>query len=124
MDGFSLHAKPDGTTHLLFTGLELLRRLCSRRQTAAISGPQAGEEETSVAPQAAASKEPMKEGTPRGDWADLLSRTFDFEVCGSTRLPHCSGGPCQRCSSAPLLQPSPATWPLSLLYAKTNSVVS
>ncbi|UYI12744.1 transposase [Myxococcus xanthus] len=48
---------PDGTTHLLFTGLELLRRLASlvpgasgkphevprrlhsRRQTAAISGP-------------------------------------------------------------------------------------
>jgi hypothetical protein len=35
----------------------------------------------------------------------------------STRLAHCSGGACQRSCSAPSLQPSPATWPLSLLYA-------
>jgi len=35
----------------------------------------------------------------------------------STRLAHCSGGACQRSSSAPPLQPSPATWPLSRLYA-------
>jgi hypothetical protein len=31
--------------------------------------PQAGAEEASEAPQAAVSKEPMKEKTPRGDWA-------------------------------------------------------
>ena len=43
-----------------------------------------------MAPQAAASKEPMKEKTPRGDQAELLSRTFDFDVfacvrCGGRR---------------------------------------
>ncbi len=43
-----------------------------------------------MAPQAAASKEPMREGTPRGDWAELLKRTFDFDVfacvrCGGRR---------------------------------------
>jgi len=37
----------------------------------------------------------------------------------STRLAHCSGGLCLRSSSAPPLQPSPATWPLSRLYART-----
>jgi hypothetical protein len=52
--------------------------------------PQARAEETSVAPQAAASKEPMKDKTLRGDWAELLSRTFDFDVfayvrCGGRR---------------------------------------
>jgi hypothetical protein len=35
----------------------------------------------------------------------------------STRLAHGSGRPRQRPSSAPPLQPSPATWPLSRLYA-------
>jgi hypothetical protein len=99
---------PDGTTHLLFTGLELLRRVASlvpppRANLTRFHGvfapgaqlrpflvPQAGEEETSVAPQAAASKEPMKEKTPRVDWAELLKRTFDFDVfacvrCGGRR---------------------------------------
>jgi hypothetical protein len=43
-----------------------------------------------VAPQAAASKEPIKEKTPRVDWAELLRRTFDFDVfacvrCGGRR---------------------------------------
>ena len=43
-----------------------------------------------MAPQAAASKEPLKEKMPRGDWAELLSRTFDFDVfacvrCGGRR---------------------------------------
>ncbi|WP_225410140.1 ATP-dependent helicase HrpA [Stigmatella hybrida] len=43
-----------------------------------------------MAPQAVASKEPMKEKAPRGDWAELLSRTFDFDVfacvrCGGRR---------------------------------------
>jgi hypothetical protein len=40
----------------------------------------------------------------------------------STRLAHCSGGACQRSSSAPPLQPSPATWPLSRLYAALRSI--
>ncbi len=52
--------------------------------------PQAGAEETSVAPQAAASKEPMKQKTPRVNWAELLSRTFAIDVfacvrCGGRR---------------------------------------
>jgi len=43
-----------------------------------------------VAPQAAASKEPMKQKPPRGDQAELLSRTSDFDVfacvrCGGRR---------------------------------------
>ncbi len=99
---------PDGTTRLLFTGLELLRRVASlvpppRANLTRFHGvfapcaklrpflvPRAGEEETSVAPQAAASKEPLKEKTPRGDWAELLKRTFDFDVfacgrCGGRR---------------------------------------
>ncbi|SEL32633.1 hypothetical protein SAMN05444354_105224 [Stigmatella aurantiaca] len=43
-----------------------------------------------MAPQAAASKEPLKEERPRGDWAELLKRTFDFDVfayvrCGGRR---------------------------------------
>ena len=42
--------------------------------------PQAGAEEASVAPEAAASKEPKKERTPREDWATLLRRTFGFDV--------------------------------------------
>jgi len=42
-----------------------------------------------VAPQTVASKEPMKK-TPRVDWAELLKRTFDFDVfacvkCGGRR---------------------------------------
>ncbi len=40
--------------------------------------------------EAAASTEPMKEKTPRVDWAELLSRTFDVDVfacmrCGGRR---------------------------------------
>jgi hypothetical protein len=76
----------DGTKHLLFTGLELSRRVASlvpppRANLTRFHGvfapgaqlwpfllPQAGAEETSVAPQAAASKEPMKEKKPRGDF--------------------------------------------------------
>jgi hypothetical protein len=38
-----------------------------------------------VAPQAAASTEPMKEKTPRVDWAELLRRTFDFDVFACVR---------------------------------------
>ncbi|WNG41451.1 hypothetical protein F0U61_53015 [Archangium violaceum] len=33
-----------------------------------------------MAPQAAASTEPMKEKTPRVDWAELLRRTFALDV--------------------------------------------
>ncbi len=50
--------------------------------------PQA--EETSAGSEAAARKERMKERTPRVDWAELLKRTFDFDVfacvrCGGRR---------------------------------------
>ncbi|HEX8536008.1 MAG TPA: ATP-dependent helicase HrpA [Cystobacter sp.] len=41
-----------------------------------------------MAPQAAASTEPMKEKTPRGDQAELLRRTFDFDVFA---CPRCGG---------------------------------
>jgi hypothetical protein len=52
--------------------------------------PQAGGEKASVAPQAAVSKEPIKEKTPRVDGAELPRRTFDFDVfvcvrCGGRR---------------------------------------
>jgi len=99
---------PDGTTHLLFTGLELLRRVASlvpppRTNLTRFHGvfapgaqlrpflvPQAGAEEASEAPQAAVRKERMKERTPRVDWAELLRRTFDLDVfvcvrCGGRR---------------------------------------
>ncbi len=41
-------------------------------------------------PEAAASKEPKKKRTPRVDWAQLLRRTFSFDVftcvrCGGRR---------------------------------------
>jgi hypothetical protein len=47
--------------------------------------PQAGAKEVSVVPQAAARKEPLKEKTPRVDWAELLRRTFDFDVFACVR---------------------------------------
>ncbi|HYO71280.1 MAG TPA: hypothetical protein VEU33_34895, partial [Archangium sp.] len=52
--------------------------------------PQAGEEEASVALEAAASKEPMKERPSGVDQAEVLRRTFDFDVfacvrCGGRR---------------------------------------
>jgi cellulose synthase/poly-beta-1,6-N-acetylglucosamine synthase-like glycosyltransferase len=52
--------------------------------------PQAGEGGASETPQAAVSKEPKKERTPRVDWAQLLRRTFALEVftcawCGGRR---------------------------------------
>jgi hypothetical protein len=97
---------PDGTTHLLFTGLELLRRVASlvpapRANLTRFHGvfapgaklrpflvPQA--EEARAGSEAAARKERMKERTPRVDWAGLLKRTFDFDVfacarCGGRR---------------------------------------
>ena len=43
-----------------------------------------------MALEAAARKEPQKERTPRMDWAELLRKTFDFDVfacvsCGGRR---------------------------------------
>jgi putative transposase len=100
---------PDGTTHLLLTGLEFSRRVASlvpppRTNPTRFHGvfapgaklrpflrPQAGAEEASVAPQAAARKEPLKERTPRVDQAELLRRTFDFNVfvCVKRASPPC-----------------------------------
>ena len=89
---------PDGTTHLLFTGLELLRRVASlvpppRANLTRLHGvfapgaklrpflvPQASAEEANEALQAAASKEPLKERTPRVDQAQLMCRTFALDV--------------------------------------------
>ncbi|WP_233262328.1 transposase [Vitiosangium sp. GDMCC 1.1324] len=91
---------PDGTTHLLFTGLELLRRVASlvpapRANRTRFHGvfapgaklrpfldPQAGEEEVRAGREAAARKERMKERTPRVEWAELLRRTLDLDVFG------------------------------------------
>ncbi|QRK09670.1 hypothetical protein JQX13_05940 [Archangium violaceum] len=52
--------------------------------------PQAGAEEASARLEVAARKERKKERTPRVDWAELLKRTFDFDVfvcvrCGGRR---------------------------------------
>jgi hypothetical protein len=92
---------PDGTTHLLFTGLELLRRVASlvpapRANLTRFHGvfapgaklrpflaPPA--EETSAGSEAAAKQERMKQRTPRVDWAELLKRTFDFDVFACMR---------------------------------------
>jgi hypothetical protein len=97
---------PDGATHLLFTGLELLRRVASlvpapRANLTRFHGvfapgaklrpflvPQA--EEARAGSEAAARKERMKERTPRVDGAGWLKRTFDFDVfacarCGGRR---------------------------------------
>jgi hypothetical protein len=99
---------PDGTTHLLFTELELLRRLASlvpppRANLTRFHGvfapgaklrpflfPPAGAEEARAGLEAAASKERRKERTPRVDWAEWLRRTLDFDVfacvgCGGRR---------------------------------------
>ncbi|WP_395856084.1 transposase [Cystobacter fuscus] len=99
---------PDGTAHLLFTGLELLRRVASlvpppRANLTRFHGvfapgarlrpfqvPQAGEEEGRVAPQAAARQETRKERRGRVDWAGRLRRSFAVEVlacerCGGRR---------------------------------------
>ncbi|WP_228560905.1 MULTISPECIES: transposase, partial [Myxococcus] len=77
---------PDGTTHLLFTGLELLRRVASlvpppRANLTRFHGvfapgarlrpflvPQAGAQEASAGLEAAARKERVKERTPRVDF--------------------------------------------------------
>ncbi|WP_275899201.1 transposase [Pyxidicoccus caerfyrddinensis] len=77
---------PEGTTHLLFTGLEPLRRVASlvpppRANLTRFHGvlapgarlrpflvPQAGEEEASGGLEAAARKQRMKERTPRVDF--------------------------------------------------------
>ncbi|HYO58492.1 transposase [Archangium sp.] len=100
---------PDGTTHLFFTGLELPRRVASlvpapRANLTRFHGvfapgarlrpflfPQAGAQEASVVPEAAARREPKKERTPRVDQAELLRGTLDFDVlayvrCGGRRV--------------------------------------
>ncbi|WP_225414298.1 transposase [Stigmatella hybrida] len=99
---------PKGTTHLFFTGLELLRRVASlvpppklnliRFHGVFAPGaklrpfllPQEGAEKASEAPQAAARQETRKERTARVDWAGLLQRTFVLDVfacgrCGGRR---------------------------------------
>ncbi|QRN98498.1 transposase [Archangium violaceum] len=97
---------PDGTTHLLFTGLEFLRRVASLvpppranltrfhgvfapgakvrpfqlpqagAEERSVTRPQVGAEEASVAPEAGTRQERRKERTPPVDWAGLLRRTF------------------------------------------------
>jgi hypothetical protein len=95
---------PDGTTHLFFTGLQLLRRLASlvpppRTNLTRFHGvfapgakvrpfllPQVGKEpglEEERAAFAATVEEPSKARTPRLDWAGLLRRT---ESVGRVRL--------------------------------------
>ncbi|WP_227027145.1 transposase [Corallococcus soli] len=103
---------PDGTTHLFFTGLELLRRVASlipppRSNLTRFHGvfapgaklrpfllPQAEAEakpeEASEPPLAATGQEPTQERTPRLDWAGLLRRSFALDVfacgrCGGRR---------------------------------------
>ncbi|WP_420718352.1 transposase [Pyxidicoccus sp. MSG2] len=99
---------PDGTTHLLFTGLELLRRLASlvpppRANLTRFHGvfapgaklrpflvPQTGAEEAHAGIEAAARKLRMQERTPRVDRAELLSRSFDFDVFACVRRARCA----------------------------------
>jgi putative transposase len=99
---------PDGTTHLFFTGLELLRRVASlvpppRANLTRFHGvvapgahlrpflvPQAEADEARVVTETAARREPKKERTPPVEWAELRRRTFDFDVfacvrCGGRR---------------------------------------
>jgi len=100
---------PDGTTHLFFTGLELLRRVASlvpppRTNLTRFHGvfapgaklrpfllPQEKAEPEKKSPSFAATvEEPKKECTPRLDWAGLLRRTFALDVwacvrCGDRR---------------------------------------
>ena len=99
---------PDGTTHLFFTGLELLRRVASlvpppKLNLTRFHGvfapgaklrpflvPQAGEEEASVAPEAVARQEARKERPARVDWEGMRRRTFAEDVfawvrCGGRR---------------------------------------
>jgi hypothetical protein len=108
---------PDGTTHLLFTGLELLRRLASlvppprmnltRFHGVFAPGAQlrpflvpaaaaAGEQEALPAAAAAGEQEalsavtshPKRQRAPGLDWAGLLKRTFKVDVfC----CPKCAG---------------------------------
>ena len=97
---------PDGTTHLVFTGLELLRRVASlvpplRSNLTRFHGvfapgaklrpfllPQAGaepkREKAREPPDAATRQEPTQERTPRLTWAGLLRRNFVLDVfaCG------------------------------------------
>ncbi|WNZ60027.1 hypothetical protein QEG98_28945 [Myxococcus sp. MxC21-1] len=53
--------------------------------TSTVRFPQADAEEASAGLEAAARKEWMKERTPRVGWAELLRRTFDFDVFACVR---------------------------------------
>ncbi|HLL03464.1 MAG TPA: transposase [Myxococcaceae bacterium] len=105
---------PDGTTHLLFTGLELLRRVASlvpapRANLTRFHGvfapgsklrpflvPQA--EETSAGSEAAARKERMKERTPRVHWAEVAGHPVGAARAGP---PHSAVAPVPPRSAAP-----------------------
>jgi hypothetical protein len=100
---------PDGTTHLLFTGLELLRRVASLvppprtnltrfhgvfapgaklRPFLVPAAAASGEEEAPTAGAAAVGSCGRRERAPRLDWAGLLRRTFAVEVFS---CPRCAG---------------------------------
>jgi hypothetical protein len=57
----------------------------SRKHEWRASAPQAGAEEARAGSEAAARKEGMKERRPRVDGAELVKRTFDFEVFACVR---------------------------------------
>jgi len=73
---------------LRHTALRAVAEAYSRRGSGrGLSGerPQAGAEEERVAHEAATRKELMTERTSRVDWAELLRRTFDFDVLACVR---------------------------------------
>ncbi|WP_407692917.1 transposase [Pyxidicoccus xibeiensis] len=100
---------PDGTTHLLFTGLELLRRVASRvppprtnltrfhgvfapgaklRPFLVPAAAASGEEEAPSAGAATVGSCERRQRAPRLDWAGLLRRTFAIDVFS---CPRCAG---------------------------------
>ncbi|MFE8596578.1 transposase [Archangium violaceum] len=128
LEGTAGRPLPDGATHLLFTGLELLRRVASlvpppRANLTRFHGvfapgaklrpflvPQA--EEARAGSEAAARKERMKERTPRVDWAGLLKRTFDLDVFACVRCgarPARPGGAARLIGSGGCLGTPPST---------------
>ncbi|HYO65352.1 MAG TPA: transposase [Archangium sp.] len=128
---------PDGTTHLLFTGLELLRRVASlvpapRANLTRFHGvfapgarlrpfllPQEKAEPEEKSPSFAATvEEPKKECTPRLDLAGLLRRTFALDVsacarCGGRRRVLAPPGPrsARTTCSGPETVPWARPWP-------------
>ena len=100
---------PDGTTHLLFTGLELLRRVASLvppprtnltrfhgvfapgaklRPFRVPAAATSGEEEAPSAGAATVGSCGRRQRAPRRDWAGLLRRTFAIDVFS---CPRCAG---------------------------------